>query len=74
MQLEVPESTVLGVCLPSEPHPISRTCLQATAQAPAPQLLGNLTENGMAMTLDLAVTLKIEIRHEALVSKGADLL
>ncbi|KAL1258981.1 hypothetical protein QQF64_009558 [Cirrhinus molitorella] len=45
---KVPESAVLVVCLPDEPHETSLDCLPVNAQAPVPKLLGNLIERGVA--------------------------
>ncbi|KAL1269622.1 hypothetical protein QQF64_031911 [Cirrhinus molitorella] len=70
---KVPESAVLVVCLPDEPHETSPDCLPVNAQAPVPKLLGNLIERGVAKKLYLTITLENEVRLEALVDTGADL-
>ncbi|KAL0159214.1 hypothetical protein M9458_042939, partial [Cirrhinus mrigala] len=69
----VPESAVLVVCLPDEPHETSPDCLPVNTQVPVPRLLGNLIEQGVAKKLYLAITLENEVRLEALVDTGADL-
>ncbi|RXN14959.1 NYNRIN-like protein [Labeo rohita] len=69
----VPESAVLVVCLPDEPHETSPDCLAVNTQVPVPRLLGNLIERGVAKKLYLVITLEKEVRLEALVDTGADL-
>ncbi|KAL0198611.1 hypothetical protein M9458_007151, partial [Cirrhinus mrigala] len=69
----VPESAVLVVCLPDEPHETSPDCLPVNTQVPVARLLGNLIERGVAKKLYLAITLEKEVRLEALVDTGADL-
>ncbi|KAI5086431.1 hypothetical protein C0J45_24007 [Silurus meridionalis] len=70
---KIPESAVLMVCLPDEPHESSSDCLSVTTPAPGPRLLGNLLERGMGKKLYLAITVENELRLEALVDTGADL-
>ncbi|RXN39364.1 gag-pol fusion [Labeo rohita] len=67
----VPESAVLVVCLPDEPHETSPDCLAVNTQVPVPRLLGNLIERGVAKKLYLVITLEKEVRLEALVDTGA---